>query len=192
MGGSYFGQAGDFLVETLVSLYATAVLLRFLLQWVRADFYNPVSQALVKVTNPALRPLRRLIPGWAGIDIAALVLMLAILALGLFARAVMHGVLPGMVGLLLLAFADLVALTLRVFILVLILQAVISLVSPMGARTPMGDLLWRLSFPLLSPVQRWVPPVAGLDFSPLVVIIGLQLLQILVAKPLSDLALRFL
>lgn len=192
MGGSYFGEAGDFLVETLVSLYATAVLLRFLLQWVRADFYNPVSQALVKVTNPALRPLRRLIPGWAGIDIAALVLMLAILALGIFARALMHGVIPGLVGLLLLAFADLVALTLRVFILVLILQAVISLVSPMGARTPMGDLLRRLSFPLLSPVQRWVPPVAGLDFSPLVVIIGLQLLQILVAKPLSDLALRFL
>ena len=76
MGGEYFGSAGVFLIKALFGLYILAVMLRFLLQTVRADFYNPISQFLVKVTNPPLKPLRRLIPGLLGLDMAALALML--------------------------------------------------------------------------------------------------------------------
>jgi YggT family protein len=191
MGGSYLGQAGDFLISTLTNLYATAVLLRFLLQWARADFYNPISQALVRVTNPALRPLRRFIPGWNGLDMAALTLMLLVLAGGALLEFLLHGVWPGPLGLVVLAVARLMQLTITVFIFTLVLQGILSLLGP-GANSPATGLIWRLTRPLLEPVQPYVPPLGGLDFSPLVVIIGLQLLQILLVAPLLDMAARLL
>ena len=76
--GNYFGNAGSFLIDTIIGLYMLAVMLRFLLQWVGADFYNPISQFLVAVTNPPLTFLRKLIPGLFGIDIASLVLLVAL------------------------------------------------------------------------------------------------------------------
>ena len=75
MGGSYVGNAATFLIETLFGLYILIVMLRFLLQWARADFYNPVSQFILKATQPPLTPLRRIIPGFAGLDLAAIVFM---------------------------------------------------------------------------------------------------------------------
>ncbi|HSR62519.1 MAG TPA: YggT family protein, partial [Gammaproteobacteria bacterium] len=80
---SYLSNAGEFLISVIFDLYILAVMLRFLLQWVRADFYNPFSQFLVKVTNPALRPLRRIIPGYAGIDWPSILLMLILQAVEL-------------------------------------------------------------------------------------------------------------
>jgi YggT family protein len=186
--GGYFTEALVFLIGTLFGLYLVVVALRFLLQCVRADFYNPVSQFLVTVTNPPLRLLRRFVPGYAGIDLSAVVLMFAlkvteIALIGLIAI----GRLPAPAGLAVLACAELLELAVYIFIFAVLVQVVISWVNP-GAYNHVTVILYRLTEPLLRPARRLVPPISGLDLSPIVVLIGLQMIIILVVKPLSHLA----
>lgn len=177
--GSSVQQALVFLIKTAFGLYILAVTLRFLLQLVRADFYNPISQALVKITNPVLRPLRRVIPGYRGIDFSSLVLMLILDMLQFcLIFLVVAGGLPNLGRLLFLSVQDLVQLVLRIFMFSIIIEVVLSWVNP-GAYNPFTVILYRLNRPLLDPVRRLVPPLGGLDFSPFLVLVGLQLLNIL-------------
>lgn len=187
MTSSYFTNPLEFLIQTLVGLYILCVMLRFLLQWVHADFYNPISQFLVKVTNPPLRPLRRFIPGWGGIDIASIVLMLLLQMGALLLITVLRGVEPGVGALLVLSVAELLSLVFNVFLVTIIVQAILSWVNP-GQYNPITSLLYSLNQPLLRPAQRLIPPVGGLDLSPLVVIIGLQLAKMVILPPLYSLA----
>ncbi len=180
----YLRNPIEFLLTVIFQLYILAVMLRFLLQWVRADFYNPLSQAIVKLTNPALRPLRRVIPGFGGIDLAALVLVLVLQILLGFLLALL-GEIPLNPGWILLwSIRELVELTLNVFIFSLIIQAVLSWVTP-GHYNPAGILLYKLNEPLLRPARRLIPPISGLDLSPLVVILLLQVLKMLILPLLS-------
>ncbi len=184
MTGSLPAQAAHYLISTLIGLYIIAVALRFLLQLVRADFYNPVSQLLVKITTPALLPLRRLLLNFARIDGASLVLMLLlqILEIGL-AHLLLDRPLPSLPGLLVLAVAELVRLFIYMYIVIIFIQALSSWIHP-GAYNPITVLLYKLSEPLLRPVRRHVPPVAGVDFSALIVLIALPLLFYLLVEPL--------
>ena len=178
----YFTSAGSFLLDTLFSLYLYAVLLRFLLQAVRADFYNPISQFLVALTNPLLAPLRRVIPGSFGIDIASLVLLLALKYLELFILSWLIGRAPDLVPLLLAAVVSLVRLTIYVYFYAILLRVILSWFMPYGMRqNPAGDLLVSLTEPLMRPARRLIPSVGGLDLSPIVVLVGLQLLQLALA-----------
>ncbi len=195
----YLTSPLQFLIGTLFSLYTLAVMLRFLLQQVRADFYNPVSQFLVKITNPPLRPLRRLIPGVGGIDVASLVLMFAIqlVAVALVGTRVGAGYLPGLIAtgaiqpvgtLLGLTVVELVDLAFNIFIFSVLIQAILSWVNP-GAYNPVSSVLYSLTEPVLRPIRRFLPPLSGLDLSPLVAIIGLQVLKMLLLPPIRYLAL---
>lgn len=175
----YLTSPLEFVISTLFSLYILVVMLRFLLQRVRADFYNPLSQFVVKVTNPPLRPLRRVIPGFGGIDVASLVLMLALQLLALFLLFSLRGMEVGLPTLLALSVAELVELAFNIFIFSIIIQAVLSWVNP-GSYNPVSSILYSLNEPLLRPVRRLLPPISGLDLSPLLVIIGLQVLKMLV------------
>lgn len=185
MGGSYAGNAGAFLVQTLFGLYIGAIMLRFLLALARADFYNPISQFLVKVTNPPLVPLRRLLPSLGGVDSASLVLMLALQALELFVIGLIKGVSFHPVGLLVLAVAELLALLFQIYFFTILIQVVLSWVSP-GGYNPAVALLYSLNEPLLGRARRLLPPMHGFDLSPILVMIALQLLNILVVAPISD------
>lgn len=185
MGNPYVGDAGTFLIHTIFGLYVLAVMLRLLLQWVKADFYNPVSQFVVKVTAPALRPLRRVIPGYAGIDLAAVFLMVMLKLIEWWLVLYLGGVSPGLGGVLLLAIADLLGLLLNVFLIAILIQVILSWVSP-GAYNPVVGLLYRLNEPLLAPARRLLPPISGMDLSPLLVLIGLQLLKLLLVAPIRD------
>ena len=187
MGGSYFGNAGAFLIQTLFGMYILAVMLRFLLQWVRADFYNPVSQFLVKVTNPPLRPLRRIIPGLFGLDLASVLLMVLLQVVMLLLLSVVTGMAVTPLGLFVLAVAQLLGLLLNVFFYGILIQAILSWVNP-GVYNPVTSLLHALNEPLLRPARRLLPPISGLDLSPVIVLIALQLLSYLVAAPLIDMA----
>lgn len=183
---NYVSNAGVFLVQTLFGLYLLVVMLRLILQIVRADFYNPLSQFLVKVTNPPLKPLRRFIPGIAGIDMASVVLLLVvkiveILLLGIFPRYPA----PQMVGLPILAIAELIALMVNVFLFSIIIQAILSWVNP-GTYNPVSSLLHQLTAPVLDPFRKIIPPVSGMDLSPLAAIIGIYLLKLLLVQPLLD------
>ncbi len=185
MGGNYGEHAGVFLVQTLFGLYILAIMLRFLLQWVRADFYNPASQFLVKVTNPLLKPLRRLIPGFWGMDLAAIVLMLLLQMLELFLVGVIVGQAFSLPGVALMSIGELLSLAIYVFIFAIIIQIILSWIQP-GSYNPVIGLINRLTEPLLAPARRLIPPVSGLDLSPLAVLILLQLTQILLVSPIKD------
>lgn len=187
MPGNYVGNAATFLVETLFGLYILIVMLRFLLQWVRADFYNPVSQFIVKATQPVLGPLRRVVPGVAGVDLAAVVLMFALKFIELWLVMGLLGISPQIAGIAVLCVAELLGLIINVFIFAILIQVIISWVNP-GMYNPVMGLLHSLNEPLLAPARRLIPPISGLDLSPIAVIIFLQLISMLGVAPIRDLA----
>lgn len=191
MGGMYLSNAGVFLVKTIFGLYLLAIMLRFLLQWARADFFNPISQFVVKITNPLLKPLRRLIPGFFGLDFAAVVLMLVIKLIELSLVQAIVGGAWVFSGLLVVALAELLSLALDVFFFSILIQVILSWVNP-GAHNPAVGLLHALNEPLLRPARRLIPPIGGLDLSPLVVMLVLQLASMLLVRPLQDIGVHLL
>ena len=184
MTSSYLTNPIVFLVQTLFGLYAMLALLRFLLQWVRADFYNPVSQFVVKVTTPVLRPLREVIPGYAGMDLAALVLAWLIKSLELAIVALIALPEANPLGALLWALPELVSLAINIFIFTVLIRVVLSWVNP-DPYHPVAGLLDSLTDPVMRPARRMLPPVGGLDLSPVLVTIGLVLLKMLLVPPLN-------
>ncbi len=182
----YFTNASVYIISALSDLFLIAVLLRLILQIVRADFYNPISQFIVKVTNPFLRPLRRVIPGWKGLDLASIVLLLAVQML---ATALIHlaaGQDFGASGLLVMSVAQLLALTLNLYLITILVEVILSWVGP-GGNHPIFGLLHSVNEPVLRPARRLLPPIAGLDLSPIVVLFAIQLLKILLVAPIHDL-----
>jgi len=179
MPATYFTNPLEFLISTLFSLYILAVMLRFLLGVVRADFYNPVSQFLVRITNPLLVPLRRIIPGIGKYDTAALVLLLILQLVSLAVTILLHGGNIMFLDLLMHAVFEIVLLMINVFIIAIFVQVILSWINP-GTYNAVTAMLSSLTSPLLQPVQRLLPPVAGMDLSPLFALIGLQVLKMLV------------
>ncbi|MFA7387088.1 MAG: YggT family protein [Thiohalobacteraceae bacterium] len=186
MGPGYFTNPLEFVVNTLFSLYVLALMLRFLLAWVRADFYNPVSQFLVKITNPVLLPLRRLIPPVGGIDMASVVLILAVQMLGIALILLLRGGGIDIQALVFISLAEVVDLAFKVFIYGIVIQAILSWVNP-GAYNPAVNLLHSLTEPVLRPARRLLPPISGLDLSPLLAILGLEVLRRLIVPLLAAL-----
>ncbi len=179
MPATYFTNPLEFLISTLFSLYILAVMLRFLLGVVRADFYNPVSQFLVRITNPLLVPLRRIIPGIGKYDTAALVLLLILQLVSLAVTILLRGGNIMFLDLLMHAVFEIVLLMINVFIIAIFVQVILSWINP-GTYNAVTAMLSSLTSPLLQPVQRLLPPVAGMDLSPLFALIGLQVLKMLV------------
>ena len=173
-------QALKFLLDTVFGLFTYAFLLRFAMQWLRAPFRNPLGQAVVALTDWAVKPARKVIPGFKGLDGSTLVLawlaqFLWLVALGLITKfgSFDFGVVA---GLALLAVIELVKAALWLLIIVVFAQAILSWVAPDG---PLAGVLNALTFPLLRPVRRLIPPIGGtLDLSPLIVIVVAQLVLI--------------
>jgi len=189
MNNGYVGNAAVYLISAVFSIYLALVMLRFLLQLVRADFHNPLSQFVVKATNPPLRLLRRFIPGVAGIDLASVVLLLSLQMLMIWLINIASGRGIHLSGLLVFSVAELISLTLNVFLIAIIAQAILSWVGPQG-HNPIASLLYTLTEPVLRPARRLLPPMSGIDLSPILVILALQLLKILLVAPLTDLGAR--
>lgn len=183
----YFSQAGLYLIQVLFGFYILAVLLRLLFQLVRADFYNPFAQFLVALTNPPLLPLRRVIPPAGGIDLASLILLIALQVIEIYFLAWLQGGRASFGGVLLLAVARLIELAVWVYIVAILIRVILSWVNPYGAsRHPLGDLLYSLTEPMLAPARRLIPNLGGLDISPIAVFVLLQLTLILIVRPLED------
>lgn len=175
----------DILITILLiasTFYMTIVLLRFLLQLARADFYNPISQFAVKATNPLLRPLRRVIPGWGGLDGAALVLAVLIQALALFLVLVaMNGGIPGINPLTLLVWAILNVLDLivKIYFWSVIAVVVVSWIAP-GSNHPAIQLVAQITEPVMRPVRNIMPSMGGLDLSPIIVFLILNVVSVVI------------
>lgn len=185
-GSGYFTNAGIFLINLVFGLYLAAVMLRFLLQTIRADFYNPICQFLITVTNPALKPLRRWIPGYMGIDWPSILLLILLQLLEICLVALLiSGHIPSLISMPVIIASKLLGLLIWIYIIIIIIQAVISWVQP-GSYSPFTVLLYQLSDPLVRPVRRYIPVTGGIDWSPFVVLILLNLALILLVAPLQD------
>lgn len=171
-----------YLVQTFLGLYLLAMLLRFLLQLVRADFYNPISQFIVKVTNPLVIPARKIIPGFGGLDLASLVLAILLQIAGIVAIFLIRfGAIPPPLLLVLGGVLGVVALLVQVYFFALLAMIILSWVAP-GSRHPAIFLLYQITEPIMAPVRKLLPPIGGLDFSPILVFVLINVVQIIIGK----------
>jgi YggT family protein len=168
-----------FLIETLLDLYIIVLMLRFILQQVRADFYNPISQFIVKATSPVLNPARKIIPGLGGIDVATIVVVILFIVVKIFIVALLSGYTPTLLALLLTGVRDFITLALNIFIFAIIIQAILSWINP-DPYNPVSVVLFSITRPVLEPVRRLIKPIGGLDLSPLFALIALMFIERLV------------
>jgi len=170
-------NAFKFLIEIAFDLFLMVVLLRFWLQLAKADFYNPLSQFIVKATSPLVNPLRKVIPGFAGIDVASLVLGFIIaFAKVSIVMLIIYGTwepISALIG----SGITLVKEAINLVFWVLIIRAILSWVSQ--GNNPMEAVFHQLTEPMLKPIRKIIPPIGGLDLSVLVLIISIQFVQIL-------------
>ena len=167
-----------YLVQTLLSLFLVAMLLRFLLQLVKADFYNPICLFLVKATNPLVVPMRRVIPGFAGLDIATLVIALLLQTLAIVVLLLINGLgVPNILLILAWAALGLVGLLVNIYFFALLAMIILSWVAA-GSGHPAIYLLHQITEPVMAPFRRILPAMGGLDLSPILVFVMINVVQI--------------
>jgi YggT family protein len=187
MNANYMTDPAIFIIDSLFSLYILAVMLRFLLQWSRAEFYNPISQFLVKITHPILKILRRYIPPVGKIDTSSIVLALSLQMLADYLILMLKGFGIGIGALALLSFGNLVSLLINVFIYAIFARAILSWLNP-GSFNATSSVLHSLTEPLLGTCRKFIPDLGGIDLSPLVALMLLQLAKMVVLPPIHQLA----
>ena len=185
MSGS-IGQALVLIINSLGGLFILAILLRFMLQAARADFYNPVTQAIVKVTSPVLVPFRKIIPGYRGFDFAALVLALVVNSAATAVMILAAGYnLPDVGRIVSWALVGLLSFTLKIYFYALLVSVIASWIAPFSGH-PVLLLIYQILDPLYKRVRRVIPPLGGLDFSPLFIFLGIQVVEIVVVNTLAQ------
>ena len=177
--------AAIYVLQTLGSLYLLIVLLRFVLQLVRANFYNPLCQFAVKATQPLLKPLRRVIPSVFGLDMSSLVLALILQVLLMAVTMLLaYGTTGAPLQLLIWAIIGVTALFLKIFFFALIISVILSWVAP-GSHYPGAELVNQICEPVLAPFRKILPSLGGLDISPILAFMVLKLLDMLVINNLA-------
>lgn len=186
-----FAQVFGLLIEVTIGLYLLAFMLRFIFQLVRADFYNPISQLLVKATDPVLRPARRFIPSAGGVDTSSVVVIYAIQLLKLALLRSIGAAGTSQVGSIFIqTLTELAATTLNIYLFAFFIQVIVSWINP-GAYHPGLVLINQVTSPVLAPIRRHLPATGGLDFSVMGAMIGIMLAKILVVGTLDALAKAF-
>lgn len=166
-----------YLIQTILSLFLIAVMLRFILQLVRADFYNPISQFLVKLTNPVVIPLRRVIPGLGGLDFASILLAIVIQLIALAAVIALGGGQMPSIGLMLVwSVLGIAGLLVNIYFFALLAMIIVSWVAP-GSQNPALYLLHQITEPVMAPVRKLLPAMGGMDFSPIILFILIGVIQ---------------
>jgi len=174
--GANLSNAVIDLFKAVSMLFLGAFLLRILLQAVRADFYNPLSQLILRVTRPLVDPLARVVPKFRNYDLAAMLVLLVLTVIYVQIVFALYGANIGLLPSLFQALVKIVQLTLNTYMAALVIQAILSWVGP-GVNNPSANVLWSLNEPLLRPVRRILPPSGNLDLAPLPVILGLLFLS---------------
>lgn len=181
----HLANAGALIVQALFGLVIGLFFFRLLMQGLRVDFRNPLSQFVYKLTNPVLIPIQKALPVVRGWNLAALLVtfLLTLLETWLLYRLAGLGLpLPALV---VIALAMLIQFAATALLWMIIVRAVLSFVSP-DPYNPVVQMLYRLSDPILKPFQKLIPPIGGLDLSPIFVVLALQLVRMLIAAPLAE------
>ena len=180
-----FGNVAYLLVNTLGGLYVLAVLLRFMLQVARADFYNPFTQAIVRVTDPAVRAFRRVIPGYRGLDFASLILALVAQCVCTFLLITTSGyAVPGAGLIITWSVVGLLSFILNIYFWAMMISIIASFIAPYSGH-PALMLVRQLTEPVMEPFRRLLPSMGGLDLSPIFVFLGLQIIRMLFVDPVG-------
>lgn len=168
-----------FLIHTLFTLYIGAIVIRIILSATRADFYNPISQFIVTITNPVLVPLRKILPSIGSIDTASWVLVFALKALELFLLLSLRDLQPSLEALLVGTIFEVVIIVISIFLYAVIIRAILSWFVGSGMPSnPLFNIVNSITEPLLAPARRIIPPIGMFDLSALVVILVLYSLLI--------------
>ena len=169
-----------YLLDTLLGLALVVVMARLLLQWTRADFRNPICQGIVKVTNPLILPLRRVLPPIGKLDTASVVAVLLVGTVDVACIFALHGIgVPGPLAWIRLVLTEIARTLLWTYLYAIFLYAILSLIAP-GGYSPLQSLLTTLCEPVLRPIRRLIPAVAGLDLSPMWAIIAIYAILIVI------------
>ncbi len=180
----FFSSAMALVIKLFFGFFIFALIVRFIMQLVRADYSNPIGTFIVKVTNPALKPLRRFIPGLWGIDLSSLVLVVAVQCLEIVLVNLLPGrQLPDISSLLLLTVGQLADTVITLYFICVFVVVIASWITQ-GSYNPVLNLIQQLIEPLMRPIKRMIPPMSGLDLSPLVAIAILIFAKFLIAAPI--------
>jgi YggT family protein len=180
----HLNNAGSYLVEVVFNLVLYITLTRFWMQWVRADFRNQFGQFIINATNPAILPLRRIVPPIGYVDTATVVLAMLIVIGKVFMLALLLGFQPDWIALMLYCLGELIKASVYIFMFCIFVSIIMSWINPHGYN-PVLSTINQLSEPMLASARRIIPSMGGIDFSPILVIIFLNLTLILIVRPLQ-------
>lgn len=169
----------ELVITMICDIYIMIVVARFILQMVRADFYNPVSQFIVKATSPVLNPLRRIIPGFGGVDVASIVLfmLLVLIKLGLWVMLKGYGFsIMASPDFLVLFIKSMANTIINFFSFCIFIMVILSWVAQ-GSYNPMADIMRQITDPVMAPARKVIPPMGGLDLSPMIVLLLLMVIK---------------
>jgi len=180
----FFSSATALVIKLFIGFFIFALIIRFLMQLVRADYSNPVGSFIVKVTNPALKPLRRFIPGLFGIDLSSLILVFVLQGLEIILVNLLPGrQLPDISSILLLTLGEVADTVITIYFICIFVVVIASWIVQ-GAYNPILNLIYQIIEPLMRPIKKYIPPMSGLDLSPLVAIAVLIFAKFLIAAPI--------
>lgn len=178
-----------FLLNTFFDMYVTILIVRIMLQLGQVNLFNPIAQFIHRLTTPLVTPCQRVLPRVAGIDLAVVALIVAIMMLKFTLLAFFSkGMLPGLHVLLIVSIASSLDQVVMIFFYAILIAVILSWLAPMSGPSPLTDLLYRVTEPLLGPARRYSPDLGGLDVSPIIVMLALQVIRMIFIQPLYQLA----
>lgn len=180
-----FTQVAMLVINTFVGLYLLLVIFRFLLQLVRADFYNPISQFIVKATNPLLLPLRKVIPGFGGVDVSSILLAVFIQATAIVLILLLNDFQPNPLKVIIWSAIGIISLILKIYFWGLLITVIASWIAP-SSYNPALILINQILEPALKPIRNLMPDMGGIDLSPIVMFLTIQVLEILLVQSLAQ------
>lgn len=181
---NYLGNAGTYLTQTLLGFALYIVLLRFWMQWVRADFRNPLGQFIIAVTNPLVIPLRKILPSVGAIDTATVFLAYCVALLKVYLLFLFNQISPPLLSLLIYTLGELIQHGIFILFAAIFVQIIVSWINPHSYH-PIVSIARSIAEPIMAPARKIIPPIGGLDLSPILVIIFLQLSLRLIVDPLK-------
>lgn len=185
MPNDYLTQPALFLIDILFGIYMAVVALRIIMQWAQWEYHNPLVQVIIKVTQTPVKFLRQFIPAWGKWDMATIVLLFVIAAIKIMLISLFNPISLNFIMLFQLTLADIFSLFITLFSASIIIQVILSWVQAHNSYNPITPLISSMNNPLLRPIRQLLPDMAGLDLSPLVALLGLQLFSMLVLPLLT-------
>ena len=185
MPSGYFSSPIIFLIQALFGLYMAIVALRIIMQWAQWEYHNPLVSIIIHLTQMPVKILRRFIPAVGRWDIATIILLVLLAVVKLLLISLIQAGLPQPITFSLLVLAEVFSLFITLFTVSIIVEVILSWVSPQGSYNPISPLITRMNAPFLSPIRQMLPAMGGIDLSPLVALLGLQIISMLVMPVLT-------